>query len=53
MSITDAVDEAKRFAMGAFKNKMQQRIRGKNCSIVPKNIDVDYKIKYGFDKHSN
>jgi hypothetical protein len=49
MSIPEAIEEAKRFAIGAFKNKMQQRIRGTNCTIVPKNIDVDYKVKYGFD----
>jgi hypothetical protein len=49
-TVADAIEEAKRFAIGAFKNKMQQRIRGKNCLIIPKNIDVDYKIKYGFEK---
>lgn len=50
VSIEDAIEEAKRYAVGALKNKMQQKIRGKSCSIVPKNIDVDYKIKYGFGK---
>ncbi len=48
MTIPEAIEEAKKFATGAFKNKMQQRIRGKNCTIVPKNIDVDYKVKFGF-----
>jgi hypothetical protein len=48
MTIPEALEEAKRFAAGAFKNKMQQRVRGKDCMIVPKNIDVDYKVKYGF-----
>jgi hypothetical protein len=48
LSIEDAIEEAKRYAIGAFKNKMQQKIRGKSCNIFPKNIDVEYKVKYGF-----
>jgi hypothetical protein len=50
LSINDAVEEAKKFAIGALKNRMQQKVRTKFCTIIPKNIDVDYKIKYGFVK---
>lgn len=50
LSLEDAVAEARRYAVGAFKNKMQQKIRGKACMIVPRNIDVEFKIKYGFGK---
>ncbi len=50
MTLNDAVAEAERFIIGALKNKMQEKIRGKGCFIVPRNIDVRYKIKYGFGK---
>jgi len=50
LCVEDALDEARRYAIGALKNKMQQKIRGKSCSIVPRNIDVDYTIKYGFGR---
>jgi hypothetical protein len=50
LMLSDAIAEAERFAIGAFKNKMQQKIRGKGCFIVPKNIDIKYKVKYGFGK---
>jgi hypothetical protein len=46
----DAIEEAKRYAIGAFKNKMQQKIRGKNCTIIPRNIEIQYTVKYGFGK---
>ncbi len=50
IALTDAIAEAERFAIGAIKNKMQQKIRGKGCFIVPKNIDIKYTIKFGFGK---
>jgi hypothetical protein len=50
MVLSDALVEAERFAIGAIKNKMQQKIRGKGCFIVPKNIDIKYTVKYGFGK---
>lgn len=48
--IEDAIEEAKKFAIGAFKNKFQQKIRGKSCNIVVKDVEVRYAIKYGFNK---
>jgi hypothetical protein len=50
IKLADAIAEAERFVIGAIKNKMQQKIRGKGCYIVPRNIDVKYNIIYGFGK---
>jgi hypothetical protein len=50
MKLTDAIAEAERFAIGALKNKMQQKIRGKACYIVPRNIVIKHKIVFGFGK---
>lgn len=48
VTLGDAIEEAKRFAIGAIKNKVQQRTRGITCSIIVRNVDIKYKIKYGF-----
>jgi hypothetical protein len=48
VTINDAIEEAKRFAIGAIKNKVMQRTRGITCVIIVRNLDIKYKIKYGF-----
>ncbi|MBN1410066.1 MAG: cyclic nucleotide-binding domain-containing protein [Spirochaetales bacterium] len=48
ISLKDAVDEAKRFAIGALKKKTDQKRRGHDCTIVVRNVKIDYKVKYGF-----
>lgn len=50
LQLKDAVAEAERYVIGALKNKMQQKIRGKGCFIVPRNIEIRHKIIYGFGK---
>ncbi len=51
VTLGDAREEAKRFAIGAIKNKVQQRTRGITCTIIVRNVDIQYKIKYGFKNH--
>ena len=48
MTLKDAVEEAKRFAIGALKRKTDQRTSGKICNVVVHQVNVTYKIKYGF-----
>jgi len=48
VTLSDAVEEAKRFAAGAIKKKVEQKTRGFDCCLVVKNIDIKYKVKYGF-----
>jgi hypothetical protein len=50
LTIEDAVTEAKKYAVGVFTNKVQQKIRGKQCNIVVKDIEIRYTVKYGFNK---
>lgn len=48
MSLKDSVAEAERFVVGAIKQKVQQHMRGKTCFPIVRDIDIRYKIKYGF-----
>jgi hypothetical protein len=47
-SIGEAIEEAKRFSIGAMQQKVSEKTRGFTCQVVVKNIDVRYRIKYGF-----
>jgi hypothetical protein len=47
-TVEDALAEAKKFAIGALKNKVDQKTRGFNCTCVVKNVNIKYKVKYGF-----
>jgi hypothetical protein len=49
LEIDDAVEEAKRFAIGALQQKMAYKTRGKDCQVIVKNLRVDYTVKYGFE----
>jgi hypothetical protein len=49
INLRDAVDEAKRFAIGAIQKKVAQKMRGFDCYAVVKNLKVSYKIKFGFE----
>ncbi len=49
LEVDDAVEEAKRFAIGALQQKMAYKTRGKDCQVIVKNLRVDYAVKYGFD----
>jgi hypothetical protein len=48
VTIKDAVDEAKKFSVGAMQQKVSEKTRGFTCQVVVRNIEVKYKIKYGF-----
>lgn len=48
ITLNDAVEEAKRFIMGAIKKKVSQKMRGFDCCAVVRDIRVSYKIKFGF-----
>lgn len=48
LSLNDAVEEAKRFAMGAIKKKVSQKMRGFDCCAVVRNIKIGYNVKFGF-----
>lgn len=52
LNLRDAVSDAKSFAAGALKQKVQQKMRGKTCFPVVGNIDIHYRIKYGFARES-
>ncbi|MBN2442116.1 MAG: cyclic nucleotide-binding domain-containing protein [Spirochaetales bacterium] len=47
-TLNDAIEEAKRFIMGALKKKVAQKMRGFDCYAVVRDIRVSYKIKFGF-----
>ncbi len=49
VQIDDAVEESKRFAIGALQQKMAYKTRGKDCQVIVKNLRVDYAVKYGFE----
>ncbi|MBN1410494.1 MAG: hypothetical protein JW969_06590 [Spirochaetales bacterium] len=48
VTMADALEEAKKFAIGALKNKVDQKTRGIDCYLVVKNVNIRYKVKYGF-----
>jgi hypothetical protein len=48
ISLKDSLAEAERFAVGAIKQKVQQNMRGKTCFPIVRDVDIRYKIKYGF-----
>jgi hypothetical protein len=52
MGINDAVEDAKRFAVGALQQKMAYKTRYQNCQLIVKNVKVDFTIKYGFEGHA-
>ena len=47
-ALEDAIHEARKHAVGAIKNKVEQKTRGSLCNVVVKNVEVKYKVKYGF-----
>jgi hypothetical protein len=47
-SVQDALEEAKKFAVGALHKKVAQKMRGFDCYPVVKDLKIKYKIKYGF-----
>jgi hypothetical protein len=52
ITLKDSIAEAQRFAIGAIVQKMQQNIRGKSCLPIVRNVDISYKIKFGFQKEN-
>jgi hypothetical protein len=46
--INDAIEEAKRFAIGAIKKKVAQKMRGFDCTPIVRDVRVSYKVKFGF-----
>ena len=51
-SVRDAIEEAKKFAIGAIQKKVAQKLRGFDCLPIVKAVKINYQIKYGFT-HSN
>jgi hypothetical protein len=49
MILRDALEEAKRFGIGAIQKKVAQKMRGFDCYAIVKNIRINYKIKFGFE----
>ena len=47
-SISDAIEEAKKFSVGAMQQKVAEKTRGFTCQVVARNIEIKYTIKYGF-----
>jgi hypothetical protein len=47
-SVKDALEEARKFAIGAIQKKVAQKMRGFDCYTVVKDLKINYKIKYGF-----
>ena len=52
LTLKEAISEARRFAEGAIKSKVTQRMKGYNCIPVVKNVKIDYKIKHSFSYES-
>ena len=52
MTIGDALEEARKFSVGPMQQKVSEKTRGFTCQVVVKNIDVRYRIKYGFQGES-
>ncbi len=48
MTISEALMEAKKFAVGALQQRVAEKMRGFKCQPVVRNVDVKYTIKYGF-----
>jgi len=48
LHLKDAIEEAKRWVIGAIKKKVAQKTRGFDCSTVVRNIKLNYKIRFGF-----
>jgi hypothetical protein len=51
-SVKDALEEAKKYAIGAIQKKVAQKMRGFDCYPVVKDIKINYKIKFGFAAHT-
>jgi hypothetical protein len=51
-SVRDAIEEAKKYAIGAIQKKVAQKLRGFDCLPVVKDVKINYKIKYGFAQNS-
>lgn len=49
-TLHDAVQSARRYAIGAIREKVAQKMRGHNCRPVVENIRISYLIKQGFSK---
>ena len=49
-TLREAVDTAKKYAVGALQAKVAQKIRGHNCLPVVRNIRVSYIIKQDFPR---
>ncbi len=49
LAIDDAVEDAKRYTVGALQQKMAYKTRGKDCQLIVKNVRIDYTVKYGFE----
>jgi len=47
-TLEDALQEAKKYAIGGIKQKVQQKTRGVLVKPVVRNLDVKYTVKYGF-----
>jgi hypothetical protein len=47
-SVKDALEEARKYAIGAIQKKVAQKMRGFDCYTVVKDLKINYKIKYGF-----
>ena len=47
-NIREAIDEAKKFSVGALQQRVSEKTRGFTCQVIVKNVDVKYRIKYGF-----
>jgi hypothetical protein len=47
-SVKDALEEAKKYAIGAIHKKVAQKMRGFDCYPVVKDLRINYRIKYGF-----
>jgi hypothetical protein len=48
MTISEAIMEAKKFAVGALQQRVAEKMRGFKCQAVARNVDVQYRVKYGF-----
>jgi len=44
----EAIEEAKKFTVGTMQQRVAEKTRGFTCQVVAKNVEVRYRIKYGF-----
>ncbi|MBN2443016.1 MAG: cyclic nucleotide-binding domain-containing protein [Spirochaetales bacterium] len=49
-TLREAIDSAKKYAAGALKARVSQKVRGHNCVTVVRNIRISYVIKSEFPK---